>query len=45
MAAEDLDLLAAALSVVVIQRITVRQAAGLGAGPQVPTPAGLPHAS
>ncbi|MFI1071730.1 DUF4328 domain-containing protein [Streptomyces puniciscabiei] len=44
-AAEGLDLPAAALAVVVIQRITVRQAAGLGAGPQVPTPAGLPHAS
>ncbi|MER6571324.1 DUF4328 domain-containing protein [Streptomyces sp. NPDC001093] len=43
-AAEGLDLLAAALATVVIQRITVRQAAGLGAGPQVPIPVDLPHA-
>ncbi|MCC5477638.1 DUF4328 domain-containing protein [Streptomyces barringtoniae] len=44
-AAEALDLLAAVLAIAVIQRITVRQAAGLGAGPQVPTPVDLPHAS
>ncbi|MGJ5749206.1 uncharacterized protein DUF4328 [Streptomyces puniciscabiei] len=44
-AAEGLDLLAAVLATVVIQRSTVRQAAGLGAGPQVPTPVDLPHAS
>jgi hypothetical protein len=44
-ASESLDLLAAALAVVLIQRITVRQAAGSGAGGQVPAPAGLPHVS
>ncbi|MGW2647336.1 DUF4328 domain-containing protein [Streptomyces sp. NPDC001393] len=44
-ASEVLNLLAAALATVVIQRITVRQAAGLGAGPLVPTPVDLPHAS
>ncbi|MEU7301286.1 DUF4328 domain-containing protein [Streptomyces sp. NPDC007206] len=44
-AAEALDLLAGALAVCVIQRITVRQAAGFGAGGQVPAPAGLPHVS
>ncbi|MEV6115349.1 DUF4328 domain-containing protein [Streptomyces sp. NPDC052109] len=44
-AAEALNLLAAVLATVLIQRITVRQAARLGAGPQVPTPVDLPHAS
>ncbi|MQY36422.1 hypothetical protein SRB17_44230 [Streptomyces sp. RB17] len=43
-ASEVLSLLAGVLVIAVIQRITVRQAAGLGAGPRVPTPAGLPHA-
>jgi hypothetical protein len=44
-ASESLDLPAAALAVVLIQRITVRQAAGFGAGGQGPAPAGLPHVS
>ncbi|MGW7524179.1 DUF4328 domain-containing protein [Streptomyces sp. NPDC054783] len=44
-ASEALDLLAAVLAIAVIQRITVRQAAGLGAWPQVATPVDLPHAS
>lgn len=44
-AAQALDFLAAALVIAVIQRITARQAAGLGPGVPVPVPDGLPHAS
>ncbi|MGW4566459.1 DUF4328 domain-containing protein [Streptomyces sp. NPDC004561] len=41
---QALDLAAAALAITVVQRVTARQAAGLGAGIPVPTPADLPHA-
>ncbi|MGW2492033.1 DUF4328 domain-containing protein [Streptomyces sp. NPDC001606] len=42
--AESLNLLAAALVTVVIQRITARQAAAADSGPPVSAPAGLPQA-
>ncbi|MGW2424051.1 DUF4328 domain-containing protein [Streptomyces sp. NPDC001709] len=44
-AAQALDLLAATLAGVLIQRITARQAAGLGSGLPAPLPVDLPHAS
>ncbi|MGW3360353.1 DUF4328 domain-containing protein [Streptomyces bungoensis] len=44
-AVESFQLLAAALAVVVIQRVTARQAAALGPGVPAPAPAVLPHGS
>lgn len=44
-AGEVLELLAAALAVMVIQRITARQDAALNPGVPAPTPAALPHGS
>jgi hypothetical protein len=41
---QTLDVLAAVLAIVLIQRITARQAAGLRTVTPVPAPAGLPHA-
>jgi Domain of unknown function (DUF4328) len=40
---QTFNLLAAALAIAVIQRITARQAAALGPGVPVPAPDGLPH--
>ncbi|WP_159052679.1 hypothetical protein [Streptomyces bungoensis] len=45
MAGEVLVLLAAAPAVMVIQRITARQAAAPGPGVPGPAPAALPHGS
>ncbi|MEV5876436.1 DUF4328 domain-containing protein [Streptomyces sp. NPDC052101] len=44
-AAQSLDLLAAALAATLIERVTKRQAAGLRSLEPVPAPDGLPHAS